>query len=80
MDWRHRAECRSAPEPDVFFLTGSTVSALLGIAEAKAICRRCPVTADCLTWAVATGQDTGVWGGLDEDERRALVRHLARPR
>lgn len=78
MDWRHRAGCRSAPEPDLFFPTGSAGPALLQLAEAKAVCRRCPVTADCLAWAIATGQDTGVWGGLSEDERRDLQRRLAR--
>ena len=28
----------------------------------------------CLEWALATGQDAGVWGGTGEDERRALRR------
>jgi WhiB family redox-sensing transcriptional regulator len=28
----------------------------------------------CLAWALETGQDAGVWGGLSEDERRAMKR------
>ena len=41
---------------------------------------RCPVVDTCLKWAIETGQDAGVWGGLGEDERRALKRRTARAR
>ena len=34
----------------------------------------CQVRPQCLEWAMATGQDSGVWGGLSEEERRALRR------
>jgi WhiB family transcriptional regulator, redox-sensing transcriptional regulator len=34
----------------------------------------------CLQWALESGQDSGVWGGLSEDERRALKRRSARVR
>ena len=34
----------------------------------------------CLQYALETGQDSGVWGGLSEDERRALKRRAARAR
>ena len=37
-------------------------------------------TAQCLAWALEAGQDHGVWGGLSEDERRALKRRNARSR
>ncbi|MGI8532307.1 MAG: WhiB family transcriptional regulator [Geodermatophilaceae bacterium] len=79
MDWRHRAICRDG-DPELFFPIGNTGPALLQIEQAKAVCRRCPVTQDCLTWALETGQDAGVWGGLSEDERRALKRRTARSR
>ncbi|TCO42365.1 transcription factor WhiB [Kribbella antiqua] len=36
------------------------------------VCRQCEVADACLDWAVRTGQDAGVWGGLSEVERRAL--------
>jgi len=36
------------------------------------------VTTDCLTWALDSGQYAGVWGGMSEDERRALKRRNAR--
>ncbi|WP_419186651.1 WhiB family transcriptional regulator [Mycobacteroides abscessus] len=54
--------------------------ALAQIADAKLVCNRCPVTTECLTWALESGQDAGVWGGLSEDERRALKRRNARAR
>jgi WhiB family redox-sensing transcriptional regulator len=50
------------------------------IEEAKQVCRRCPVMDDCLRWAIDSGQDAGVWGGLSEDERRAVKRRAIRAR
>ena len=42
---------------------------------AKAICRRCDVQADCRQYALENNsQVVGVWGGLNEAERRALLR------
>src|SRR3569832_309188 len=79
MDWRHRAACLDE-DPELFFPIGNTGPALLQIEEAKAICRRCPVMDTCLKWALESGQDAGVWGGLSEDERRALTRRIARAR
>jgi WhiB family redox-sensing transcriptional regulator len=73
MDWRHRAVCREE-DPELFFPIGNDGPALLQIAEAKTVCRRCPVASDCLAWAIESGQDAGVWGGMSEDERRAFKR------
>jgi len=72
-DWRNDALCRDE-DPELFFPTGRTGPALPQIEAAKRVCRRCPVAEDCLTWALQTGQDFGVWGGVDEEERRALKR------
>lgn len=44
---------------------------------AKAICRECPVQAECLRWALASDQRHGVWGGLSDRERYALRRRGA---
>ncbi|MCZ4096734.1 WhiB family transcriptional regulator [Streptomyces sp. So13.3] len=79
MNWRHRAACR-AEDPELFFPVGSSGPALLQIQQAKAVCRRCPVREECLSWALEAGQDAGVWGGLSEDERRAAKRRAARGR
>jgi WhiB family redox-sensing transcriptional regulator len=79
MDWRERALCRGY-DPEIWFPVGTSGPALLQIAEAKSVCRRCPVTPECLTWALESGQDDGVWGGMSEDERRRLKRRSARTR
>jgi WhiB family redox-sensing transcriptional regulator len=79
MDWRHAAACRDE-DPELFFPIGNTGPALSQIEEARTICHRCSVVEDCLTWALESGQDAGVWGGLSEDERRALKRRAARAR
>jgi WhiB family redox-sensing transcriptional regulator len=79
MDWRHRAACRDE-DPELFFPVGNSGPALLQIAEAKTVCRRCPMVSGCLSWALESGQDAGVWGGMSEDERRALKRRNAKTR
>lgn len=72
-DWRHDAVCRDE-DPELFFPIGDTGPALEQIDAAKAICHRCPVATQCLTWALESGQDVGVWGGMSEGERRASKR------
>jgi WhiB family redox-sensing transcriptional regulator len=79
IDFRHHAACRDE-DPELFFPIGETGAALLQIEEAKAVCRRCPVVKACLQWALDTGSDSGVFGGLSEDERRATKRRAARNR
>ena len=76
-DWRHQAACKDA-DPEIFFPVGTSGPALLQIAEAKTYCLRCPSIAPCRQWALASGQDAGVWGGMSEDERRAIKRRNSR--
>lgn len=78
-DWRHKAACRWE-DPELFFPVGMGGPAILQVAQAKSVCHGCPVASDCLDWALKTGQDAGVWGGMSEDERRALKRRNARSR
>ena len=77
MDWRHSALCRDE-DPELFFPIGTTGPAAVQVEQAKVVCRRCTVVEDCLTWALDTGQESGVWGGTSEDERRALRRRAVR--
>ena len=42
--------------------------------EAKAVCARCPVRAQCLEYALAHDERYGVWGGLSERERHRLIK------
>ena len=69
-DWRDAA-CRDA-DPELFFPDGDTRSARAQVKMAKLICRGCPVSATCLSWALDSNQEAGIWGGLTEDERRRL--------
>jgi len=79
LDWRDRSACLDE-DPELFFPIGNTGPAILQIEEAKQVCRRCEVREQCLQWALEAGQDHGVWGGLSEDERRALKRRSTRAR
>jgi WhiB family redox-sensing transcriptional regulator len=71
MDWRYRASCR-AVDPELFFPVGTTGPAAEQLSRARSVCDRCPVTGECLAWALDTGQRAGVWGGLSEEERNQL--------
>lgn len=64
--WRARAACRGT-DPELFFpeLGGNATAA-------KAVCAGCPVRAPCLAYAVSTPERHGVFGGLDERERRGM--------
>lgn len=66
-DWTARAACRGAAPEDLF---------VQGAAQhrAKLICRGCPVRAECLAEALDSRIQFGVWGGMTERDRRALLR------
>jgi WhiB family transcriptional regulator, redox-sensing transcriptional regulator len=66
--WTGQALCAQA-DPDAFFSDSTRQTAL-----AKAICSRCPVRQPCLTFALDTEEESGVWGGLDSRERQMLRR------
>jgi WhiB family transcriptional regulator, redox-sensing transcriptional regulator len=75
MDWHERGLCLHEA-PDLFSPIGTINSgqALLQTDEARAVCRRCPVTEQCLAWAVDAGPVEGIWGGTTEGERRTAGR------
>ncbi|QMU77096.1 WhiB family transcriptional regulator [Streptacidiphilus sp. PB12-B1b] len=79
MNWRDRAACLEQ-DPELFFPVGTAGPALVQVEKAKAVCRRCPVQRACLELAIADGEQSGVWGGLSEEERRSLRRRTARAR
>lgn len=72
-DWRDLSACRDT-SPDLFFPVGTTGPAIEQIAQAKAVCAQCEVQGPCLEFALVTNQDSGVWGGTSEEERRKLRR------
>ena len=71
-DWDY-ALC-SQTDPDLFFAESKGGQARQETEQAKRICDRCPIRSACLEWALETGQTAGVWGGLDETERRSMFR------
>lgn len=75
--WKLRAQC-VGEEPELWFPKGEGerlgnkhVRAL--DATARAICSRCPVTAECLTYALELDLRYGTWGGLTETDRAKLT-------
>ena len=75
--WVERAACIDE-DPELFFPVGSTGPAVEQAERAKAVCGACAVRGECLRWALDTCQDAGVWGGLDEEERRIIRRERRR--
>ena len=72
-DWRDLAACQDT-DPDLFFPVGTTGPAIEQIESAKAVCHTCEARTPCLEFALMTNQDSGVWGGTSEEERRKLRR------
>ncbi|MFE3109754.1 WhiB family transcriptional regulator [Kitasatospora indigofera] len=71
--WREQAACRSE-DPELFFPIGTEGPGVLQAQLAKAVCARCLVIAACAEAAMTAGETYGVWGGMDEKERRDLSR------
>ena len=59
---------RDTHDPDALFVTGAAQN------RAKAVCMGCPVRTECLSDALDNRVEFGVWGGMTERERRALLR------
>ncbi|MQY04869.1 WhiB family transcriptional regulator [Actinomadura macrotermitis] len=77
--WSDHAICRGA-DPDLFFPIGYAAPILREQERrAKAICGHCPVTAECLGWALRVGEPDGIWGGTTPEERRELRRAAEAP-
>ena len=66
-DWATKALCNQA-RPDVLFVRGAAQN------RAKQLCAGCPVRTECLAEALDNQIEWGVWGGMTERERRALLR------
>jgi WhiB family redox-sensing transcriptional regulator len=66
-DWPTLAACQDG-DPDALFVQGAEQNV------AKRICRSCPVRYECLADALDNRIEFGVWGGMTERERRALLR------
>lgn len=74
-DWRHHAACRDE-DPELFFPVSEIGPGARQVAEAKAVCARCPVRARCLDYAVDNRLTDGIFGGTTETERRVGTRRI----
>jgi len=73
--WQARAACRG-PNTVIFFPPSHferKEEREAREARAKSICRACPVRRDCLDYAMRIREPHGIWGGLNEAERRQLL-------
>ena len=66
-EWTAQALCHTG-DPDMLFARGAAQNL------AKLLCRSCPVRTQCLADALDNRVEYGVWGGMTERERRALLR------
>jgi WhiB family redox-sensing transcriptional regulator len=64
--WMGNGACRAFP-PNTFFPSDG-----VGVDKARKICATCPVTSECLEYALTNHIDHGVWGGCSERERRRI--------
>ncbi|MDO7868438.1 WhiB family transcriptional regulator [Nocardioides jiangxiensis] len=67
-DWSMQAACRET-QPDSLFVKGAEQN------KAKQVCASCLVRSECLAEALENRIEWGVWGGMTERERRALLRN-----
>jgi WhiB family redox-sensing transcriptional regulator len=58
----------SKSDPDALFVQGAAQQ------TATVVCQRCPVIAECLADALDNRTEFGVWGGMTERERRAMLK------
>ncbi len=66
-EWTERGACRQG-NPDDLFVQGAAQH------QAKAVCQSCLVRTECLADALDNQIEYGVWGGMTERERRALLK------
>ncbi len=79
-DWQLRGACRGV-DSSVFFPPDGERGRARAQREqnAKRWCRSCPVLEQCRAHALAVGEPYGIWGGMSESERHAVLRCNLRP-
>lgn len=71
--WRLRGRCAS-DKSGAWFMDPRTPAAR----AARSVCASCPVQARCLSAALLYGEEYGIWGGLDSEQRAVLDGRLQR--
>lgn len=74
-DWQSQASCRGHSAAVFFAPTHFERKDARAARErqAKAVCAACPVRKECLNYALRIREPHGIWGGLNEMERRAIT-------
>ncbi len=73
--WQSKASCRG-PHAEIFFPPARSerkAEKLHREERAKAICATCSVRVDCLDYAIRIHEPHGIWGGLNEVERKQVA-------
>ena len=79
-DWRDRAACRDT-DPDLFSPSAVRARRSSRSSRPRRFAPHCDARTSCLEFALATNQESGIWGGTTEEERRKLRKvWLARQR
>lgn len=71
--WRAFAECKDMDTNLFFPVRGERIAD-----EVRQACNSCPVSSECLAWAIESNQHFGVWGGASESERNRMRRDAQR--
>jgi len=80
-EWQLRAACRGMETSSFFHPWNDRgVSRHEREAQAKQVCAGCPVLAECRSHALSVQEAYGVWGGMTENERDALLHRSSRGR
>jgi len=72
--WVAKAKCKGMGNETFFPTRGDTKF----LAKAKAVCSACPVSEDCLSYAIRTEQHAGIWGGKSGRERSQMLYMMRR--
>ena len=73
-EWQYQGACQELPTEMFFHPDGERGPRRANReATAKAVCATCPVIAACRKHALAVQEPYGIWGGLSEDDRLAII-------
>jgi WhiB family redox-sensing transcriptional regulator len=73
-EWQYEGSCQGMPSELFFHPDGERGPRRVNREKnAKAICATCPVIAACRAHALAVQEPYGIWGGLSEDDRLAII-------
>lgn len=74
--WAGQGSCRAHPDPDLWFAAESDTTRRQ---QAEAICRTCPVAAECLRYALAVPGIDGIWAATTPRQRTRIRNRTPKP-